>query len=55
MLKEDRERLIAAVAKTDNWPIKKVTIIKKTLQGICKITKQIDKIKEMNTQNGTTH
>jgi len=29
ILKEDRERLIAAVAKTDNWPINKEMLIKK--------------------------
>ena len=30
ILQEERERLIAAVAKTDNWPIKKDTLIKLT-------------------------
>jgi hypothetical protein len=34
LLKDGRERLIAAVAKTDSWPINKATLIKKTLQGI---------------------
>ena len=29
ILKEDRERLIAAVAKEDNWPINKETLITK--------------------------
>jgi hypothetical protein len=37
LLQQDRERLIAAVAKTDNWPINKDTLIKKTLQGVRKI------------------
>jgi hypothetical protein len=32
-MREDRELLIAAVAKEDNWPINK----DKTLQSICKI------------------
>jgi hypothetical protein len=30
LLQEDRERLIAAVAKTDNWPIDKDKFIKNT-------------------------
>jgi len=29
ILREERERLMAAVAKTDNWPIKKDMLIKK--------------------------
>ena len=48
ILKEDRERLIAAVAKEDNWPINKETLIKKHYKAFAKFTKQIDKIKEMN-------
>jgi len=28
ILREERERLIAAVAKTDNWPIKKICLSK---------------------------
>jgi hypothetical protein len=31
ILKEDRERLIAAVAKADNWPINKEMLIKKQI------------------------
>jgi len=30
ILQEERERLIAAVAKTDNWPIKKIRLSKGT-------------------------
>jgi len=30
ILREERERLIAAVAKTDNWPIKKICLSKNT-------------------------
>jgi len=40
--------LIAAVAKADNWPIKKEILIKKHYKAFVKFTKQIDKIKEMN-------
>jgi len=47
-LKEDRERLIAAVAKAENWPINKEMVIKKHYKAFAKFTKQIDKIKEMN-------
>jgi hypothetical protein len=36
ILHEDRERLIAAVAKEDNWPINRQAH-QKTLQSICKI------------------
>ena len=46
--KEDRERLIAAVAKAYNWPINKELLIKKHYKAFAKFTKQIDKIKEMN-------
>jgi hypothetical protein len=49
MLQEDRERLIAAVAKTDNWPINKDKIIKKHYKAFAKFTKQMDKIYEINT------
>ena len=48
ILKEDRECLIAAVAKEDNWPRNKETLIKKHYKAFAKFTKQIDKIKEMN-------
>ena len=34
ILKEDRERLIAAVAKEDNWPINKEMFIKKTTKHL---------------------
>jgi len=43
-----RECLIAAVAKTDNWPINKEMLIKKHYKAFAKFTKQLDKIKEMN-------
>jgi hypothetical protein len=49
ILQEDRQRLIAAVAKTDNWSINKDKLIKKHYKALVKFTKQIDKIKEMNT------
>jgi hypothetical protein len=49
MLQEDRERLIAAVAKTDNWPINKDKLIKKHYKAFAKFTKQMDKINEINT------
>jgi hypothetical protein len=55
ILNEDRERLIAAVAKVENWPIKKDTIIKRHYKAFAKFTKQLDKIKEINTQNGKIH
>ena len=48
ILKEDRERLIAAVAKAHNWPIKKEMLIKKHYKAFAKFTKEIDKIKELN-------
>jgi len=48
ILKEDRERLIAAVAKADNWPINKEMLTKKHYKSFAKFTKQIDKIKEMS-------
>jgi len=34
ILKEDRERLIAAVAKADNWPINKEMLIKNTTKHL---------------------
>jgi hypothetical protein len=49
LLNEDRECLIAAVAKKDNWPINKDMHIKKHYKAFGKFTKQIDKIKEMNS------
>jgi len=48
ILKEERECLIAAVAKTDNWPINKEMLIKKHYKAFAKFTKQLDEIKEMN-------
>ena len=48
ILKEDRERLIAAVAKTDNRPINKKMLIKKHYKAFAKFTKKLDKFKEMN-------
>jgi len=49
ILREERERLIAAVAKTDNWPIKKDMLIKKHYKAFAEFTKRMDKIKELNT------
>jgi len=49
ILQEDRERLIAAVATTDNWPVNKETLIKKHYKAFEKFTKNLDKIKEINT------
>ena len=49
ILKDERERLIAAVAKADNWPINKKMLIKKHYKAFAKFTKQLDKIKEMNS------
>ena len=48
ILQEHRERLIAAVAKTDNWPINEDKLIKKHYKALAKFT-QMDKIKEINT------
>jgi hypothetical protein len=49
IINEDRESLIAAVAKADNWPINKDMLIKKHHKAFANFTKQIDKIKEMNS------
>jgi hypothetical protein len=49
LLNEDRERLIATVVKKDNWPINKDMLIKKHYKALAKLTKQIDKIKEINS------
>jgi hypothetical protein len=49
LLNEDRERLICCSAKKDNWPINKDMLIKKHYKAFAKFTKQIDKIKEMNS------
>jgi len=50
ILREERERLIAAVAKTDNWPIKKDMLITKHYKAFAEFTKTMDKIKELNNQ-----
>jgi hypothetical protein len=55
LLKEDRERLIAAVAKTDNWPVNKDTLIKKHFKAFAKFMERINKITEINTENRTKH
>jgi len=39
ILREERERLTAAVAKTDNWPIKKDMLIKKHYKAFAEFTK----------------
>ena len=39
-LQEDRERLIAEVAKTDDWPISKEMLIKKHYKVFAKFTKK---------------
>ena len=41
ILREERERLTAAVAKTDNWPIKKGMLITKTPQSIRRIHENV--------------
>ena len=48
-LQEDRERLIAERAKTDDWPISKDMLIKKHYKAFAKFTKNMEKIKENNT------
>jgi len=48
-LQEDGERLIAEVAKTDDWPISKDMLIKKHYKAFAKFTKKSDKIKIVNT------
>ena len=47
--KGSREHLIAAVAKTDNWPINKDMLIKKHYKAFAKFTEEIDKIQEINS------
>jgi hypothetical protein len=49
ILKEDRERLITEVAKSDDWPKNKDMLIKKHYKAFAKFTKKMDKIKEANT------
>ena len=51
ILQEERERLIAAVAKTDNRPIKQDTLIKRHYKAFARFTKTKDKINEINTVN----
>jgi hypothetical protein len=46
LLNEDRESLIAAVAKKGNWSINKDMLIKKHYKAFAKFTKQIDKSKK---------
>ena len=46
ILQEDRERLLAAVAKTGNWPINKHKLIKKHYKALAKFTKQWTKLKK---------
>jgi len=48
-LQEDRERLIAEVAKTDDCLISKDVLIKKHYKAFAKFTKKMDKIKEIDT------
>jgi len=49
VLHEDRERLIAAGAEEDSWPINKDKLIKRHYKAFAKCMQQLDKIKEMNT------
>ena len=49
ILPEVRERLIAEVAKRDDWSISKDMLIKKHYKAFAKFTKNVDKIKEINT------
>jgi hypothetical protein len=49
ILQEDRERLIAEVAKKNNWPINKEKKKKKHYKAFAKFTKEMDKIEEVNT------
>ena len=44
ILQEERERLIAAVVKIDNWTIKKDTLIKRRYKTFARFTKTMDKI-----------
>jgi hypothetical protein len=46
ILHEDRERLIAAVAEEDKWPINKDKLIKRHYKAFKKFKQQLDKIKE---------
>jgi len=44
IIQEERERAIAAVAKTENWRIKKDTLIKRHYKAFARFTKTMDKI-----------
>jgi len=35
--------------RTDNWPVNKEMIIKKHYKALAKFTKELDKIKEINS------
>jgi hypothetical protein len=54
ILHEERERLIASVAEEDSWPINKDKLIKRHYKAFTKFTQQLEKIKEINTEHGTT-
>jgi len=45
VIHEDRERLIAAVAEEDGWPINKDKLIKIHYKAFAKFRQQLDKIK----------
>jgi hypothetical protein len=51
LLQEDRELLIAAVAKTDNWPINKDKLIQKHFKAFAKFAERANKIAGTNNQN----
>jgi len=46
-LQEDRERLIAEVAKTGDWPISKDMLIKKHYKAFAKFTKKLMKLRKL--------
>jgi hypothetical protein len=54
ILHEERESLIASVAEEDSWPINEDKLIKRHYKAFVKFTQQLDKIKEMNTEQRTT-
>ena len=47
ILQEDRERLVAEVAKTDDWPISRDMLIKKHYKAFAKFTKIWIKLKKL--------
>jgi hypothetical protein len=53
ILHEKRERLIASVAEEDSWPINEDKLIKTHYKAFAKFTQQLDKVKEMNTEQRT--